>query len=57
MNYNQYEVTTDLSIFVIKKNTNNRIHSVHTRFKTLLHPPVANVTKFQNGVYYSGINF
>jgi hypothetical protein len=30
-------------------------HSVHTRFKTNLHPPIANLTKFQKGVYYSGI--
>jgi len=36
-------------------NTNNQIHSVHTRFKTNLHPPIANLTKFQEGVYYSGI--
>jgi hypothetical protein len=35
--------------------TNNQIHSVHTRFKTNLHPPIANLTKFQKGVYYSGI--
>jgi len=33
----------------------NQIHSVHTRFKTNLHPPIANLTKFQKGVYYSGI--
>jgi len=35
--------------------TNNKVHSVHTRFKTNLHPPIANLTKFQKGVYYSGI--
>ena len=35
--------------------TNNQVHSVHTRFKTNLHPPIANLTKFQKGVYYSGI--
>ena len=49
-----------LTIFVIKKNkhlfsTNYQIHSVHTTFKTNLHPPIANLTKFQKGVYYSGI--
>jgi hypothetical protein len=48
-----------LSIFVIKNKhlfcTNNQIHSVHTRFKTNLHPPIANLTKFQKGVYCSGI--
>ena len=32
-----------------------QIHSVHTRFKTSLHPPIVNLTKFQKGVYYSGI--
>ena len=35
--------------------TNNQIHSIHTRFKTNLHPPIANLTKFPKGVYYSGI--
>jgi hypothetical protein len=48
-----------LSIFMINNkhlyNANNQIHSVHTRFKTNLHPPIPNLTKFQKGVYYSGI--
>ena len=35
--------------------SHNQIHSVHTRFKTNLHPPIANLTKFQKAVYYSGI--
>ena len=35
--------------------TNNQIYSIHTRFKTNLHPPTANLTKFQKGVYYSAI--
>ena len=35
--------------------TNNQMHSIHTRFKTNLHLPTANLTKFQKGVYYSGI--
>jgi hypothetical protein len=35
--------------------TNYQIHNVHTRFKTDLHPPIANLTKFQKGVFYSGI--
>jgi hypothetical protein len=55
--YSQY--TFSLSIFVIKNNylynTNNQSHTVHTRFKTNLHPPIANLTKFQKGVYYSEI--
>jgi hypothetical protein len=48
-----------LLIYVIKNkhlfNTNYQIHSVHTRFKTNLHPPIANVTVFQKGMYYCGI--
>jgi len=48
-----------ISIFVIKNKhlfyTNNQIHSIDTRFKTNLHPPTANLTKFQKGVYYSVI--
>jgi len=55
--YSQYIFS--LSISVIKNEhlfyTNDEIHSIHTRFKTNLHPPIANLTKFQNGVYYSGI--
>jgi hypothetical protein len=35
--------------------TNYQIHSVHTRFKTNLHPPIANLTRFQKGVYRLGI--
>ena len=53
--YSQYILS--ISIFVIKNKhlfyTNNQIHSIHTRFKTNLHPPTANLTKFQKGVYYS----
>jgi len=45
--------------FVIKNkhlfSTNYQIHSGHIRFKTNLHPPIANLTKFQKEVYYSGI--
>jgi len=41
-----------ISIFVIKNKhlfyTNNQIHTIYTRFKTNLHPPTANLTKFQN---------
>ena len=55
--YSQYIFS--LSIFVIQNKqlfyTNNQIHSVHTRSKTNLHTPTANLTKFQKGVYYSGI--
>jgi len=55
--YSQYIYS--ISIFVIKNkhlfHTNNQIHSIHTRFKTNLHPATANLTKFQKGVYYSAI--
>jgi len=55
--YSQYIFS--ISIFVIKNKhlfyTNNQIHSIHARFKTNLHPPTANLTKFQKGVYYSAI--
>jgi len=55
--YSQYIFS--ISIFVIKNKhlfyTNNQIHSIHTRFKANLHPPTANLTKFQKGVYYSAV--
>jgi len=55
--YSQYIFS--ISIFVIKNEhlfyTNIQIHSIHTRFKTNLHPPTANLTKFQKAVYYSAI--
>ena len=55
--YSQYIFS--VLIFMIKNkdlfSTNYQIHNVHTRFKTNLHPPTANLTKFQKGVYYSGI--
>jgi len=55
--YSQYIFS--ISIFVIKNKhlfyTNNQIHSIHTRFKTNLHPPTANLTKFQKGMYDSAI--
>jgi len=52
--YSQYIFS--LSVFVIKNkhlfSTNYQIHSVHTRFKTNLHIPIAHLTTFQKGVYY-----
>ena len=48
-----------ISVFVVKNihlfYTNNQIHSIHTRFKTISHQPTANLTKFQKGVYNSAI--
>jgi hypothetical protein len=55
--YSQYIFS--LLMFVIKNkhlfSTNCQFHNIHTRSKTNLHPPTANLTKFQKGVYYSGI--
>jgi len=55
--YSQYIYS--ISIFIIKNKhlfyTNSQIHSIHTRFKTNLHPPTTNLTKFQKGAYYSAI--
>jgi len=55
--YSQYIFS--ISVFVIKNKhlfyTSSQIHSIHTRFKTNLHPPTANLTKFRKGVYYSAI--
>jgi hypothetical protein len=53
--YSQYILS--IATFVIKNkrlfHTNNQIHNVHTSFATNLHPPTAQLTKFQKGVYYS----
>ena len=55
--YSQYIFS--ISICVIKTKhlfyTNKQIHSIHTRFKPNLHPPTANLTKFQKAVHYSAI--
>ena len=55
--YSQYIFS--ITIFVIKNKhlfyTNNQTHSIHTIFKTNLHPPTANLTKFQKAVHYSAI--
>jgi hypothetical protein len=48
-----------LVTYVIKNkhlfSTNYQTHSVNTSYKTNLHPPIASLTKFQKGAYYSGI--
>jgi hypothetical protein len=55
--YSQYIFS--ISLFVVKNkhlyNTNNLIHGFNTRQKTNLHQPTANLTKYQKGVYYSGV--
>ena len=57
--YSQYIRVYSISIRVVKNKhlfyTNNQIHSIHTRFKTNLHPVTVNLTKFQKGMYYSAI--
>jgi len=57
--YSQYIYS--ISIFVIKNKhlfyTNNQIHSIHTRFKTNLHPPTANLTKSKRSVLLGNQNF
>jgi len=55
--YSQYIYS--ISTYVVKNkhlfHTNHHIHSIHTTFKTNLHLPTANWTKFQKAVYYSAI--
>jgi hypothetical protein len=35
--------------------TNDQIHCIHTRSRTELHLPLAHLTLFQKGVYFSAI--
>jgi hypothetical protein len=46
-------------MFVVKNKdffkTNSEVHNFNTRSNQDLHIPVANLTLFQNGVWYSGI--
>jgi hypothetical protein len=46
-------------MFIVKNKhlftTNNQTHTVHTQFKTNLHLPIDNFTKFQEEVYHSEI--
>jgi hypothetical protein len=48
-----------LMLFVLKKmdnyQTNSSIHTINTRCKNQLHRPVANLSSFQKGVFYSGL--
>jgi hypothetical protein len=37
------------------KKWNTEIQSFNTRYNTNLHPPISNLTNFQEGAYYSGI--
>jgi hypothetical protein len=40
-----------------KFQTNSDIHNIHTRHKHDLHQSCANVTSYQKGAYYVGINY
>jgi hypothetical protein len=48
-----------LLLFVVKNidefTANSFVHSINTRHKSDLHPPSIKVSKYQKGVYYSGI--
>ena len=35
---------------------NSEVHTINTGHRSDLHPPSINLTKYQKGVYYSGIN-
>ena len=55
----QSQYIFSLVMFVAKNindfNTNSNIHSINTRHKSNLYPPLLRLTKCQKGVYYSGI--
>lgn len=34
---------------------NSAVHQINTRHKSNLHPPLPRLTKYQKGVYYTGI--
>jgi vesicle coat complex subunit len=37
--------------------TNQEMYNVNTRYKTNLHPPISNISKYQKGPHYSRIKF
>jgi len=55
--YSQYILL--LLLFVVKNIdvfiTNSEVHTINTRHRSDLHPLSINLTKYQKGVYYSGI--
>ena len=55
--YSQYIFST--LMFVVRHKdiftVNNELHKINTRHKLDLHVPLANLTKVQKGVYYSGV--
>ena len=48
-----------MSLYIVNKKhpytPNMEIHIFDTRYNINLHPPISNLTKFRNVVYYSGI--
>jgi hypothetical protein len=46
-------------LFVVKNNNkflaNSEIHGINTRQHNNLHQPLSNLTKYQKGIYYSGL--
>jgi hypothetical protein len=48
-----------LLLFVVKNveefTSNSEVHSINTRHRSDLYPPSIKLTKYQKGVYYSGI--
>jgi len=55
--YLQYILS--LLLFTVKNieelSMNSEVHTINTRHRSDLHPPSINLTKYQKGVYYSGI--
>jgi hypothetical protein len=50
-----------LLLFVVKNidefTSDSSVHSINTRHRSDLHPPSIKVSKYQKGVYYSGIKY
>jgi hypothetical protein len=55
----QSQYILSLAVYVDKNTddfiTNSDIHSINTRHKSSLYPPLLRLTKYQKGVYYTGI--
>ena len=55
----QSQYILSLAVYVSKNikdfTTNSDIHSINTRYKSNLYPPLLRLTKYQKGVYYTGI--
>jgi hypothetical protein len=52
-----YEKTQNLSLACTKAlfQMNSEIHSINTRYNSDFHQPLANLTTYKNGTYYTGI--